>query len=140
MFIWAEIGTKAVVQEFDYFIENHGFSKITCDHCIFVKNFGDNDFIILLLYVLIVGQDASRIDNMKRKLSKSFAMKDLELAKHIFGMKLSRNRKVGKLWLSQEAYVERIFKRFNMTKKKSVCSPLAGHFKFSSKHWPTKEK
>ena len=60
-----------------------------CDYCIFVKKFGDNDFVILLLYVddmLIVGQDASKIDNLKKELSKSFAMKDLGLAKHILGM------------------------------------------------------
>ena len=54
------------------------------DHCVFVKKFGDNDFIILLLYVdgmLIVDQDASKIDNLKREPSKSFAMKDLRLTK-----------------------------------------------------------
>ena len=45
-------------KKFDSFMENHGFSKIKCDHCVFVKKFSDNDFIILLLYVddmLIVG-------------------------------------------------------------------------------------
>ena len=50
-------------------MENHGFNKTICDHCIFVKKFGDNDFIILLLYVddiLTIGQDASKIDNFKK--------------------------------------------------------------------------
>ena len=66
-------------KKFDFFMENHGFSKTMCDHYVFVKKFGDNDFIILLLYVddmLIIGQDANNIDNLKRELSKSFAMKD----------------------------------------------------------------
>ena len=66
-------------KKFDYFMKNHGFSKIMCDHCVFVKKFGDNDFIILLLYVddiLIISQDTSKIDNLKREPSKSFAMKD----------------------------------------------------------------
>nr|GFB67907.1 retrovirus-related Pol polyprotein from transposon TNT 1-94 [Tanacetum cinerariifolium] len=42
--------------------------------------FGDDDFIILLLYVddmLIVGKNIERIAQLKRDLSKSFAMKDL---------------------------------------------------------------
>jgi len=45
-------------KKFDSFMENYCFNKIMCDHCVFVKKFGDNDFIILLLYVddiLIVG-------------------------------------------------------------------------------------
>ena len=89
-------------------MENHYFNKTMCDHFVFVKKFGDNDFIILLLYVddmLIVGQDANRIDNMKRELSKSFAFKDLRPLKQILGMKIFYDRKVGKLWLSQEAYI-----------------------------------
>ena len=124
-------------------MKNYDFSKTMCDHCVFVKNFGNNDFIILLLYVdnmLIVSQDASRIDNLKRELSKSFAMKDLAPAKHILGMKIYRNRKVGKLWLSREAYVERALERFNMSKAKSVCSPFASHFNLNFEHGPTSEK
>ena len=69
-----------------------------CNHCVFMKKFGDNDFIILLLYMddmLIAGQDVSRIDHMKRELSKSFAMKNLGPVKYILGMKISRNRKLG---------------------------------------------
>ena len=42
--------------------------------------------------MLIVGQNISRIDNLKKQLSKSFAMKDLELAKQILGMSTIRNR------------------------------------------------
>ena len=130
-------------KKFDSFMENHSFSKTISDHCVFVKKFGENDFIILLLYMddmLIVSKDASKIENMKRELSKSFTMKDLGSAKQIFGMKISRDRKTRKLWLSQEANIEKVLERFNMDKAKSVCSPLAGHFKLSSEHCPTSEK
>ena len=60
-------------------------------------------FVILLLYVndmLIVGHDAAKIQKLKRELSKSFAMKDLGPAKQILGMKIVRDRKKKKLWLS----------------------------------------
>ena len=130
-------------KNFDSSIKNHGFSKSICAHHVFVKKFGDNNFIILLLYVddmLIVGQDVSNIDNLKREYSKSFAMKDLGLAKQILGMKISRDKKVGKLWLSQEVYVEMVLERFNIGNAKFVCSPLAGHFKLSSEYCPTTEK
>ena len=48
-----------------------GYKKITFDHCVFVKSFSKDDFIILLLYVddmLIVGKDISRIDRLKKTL------------------------------------------------------------------------
>ena len=45
-----------------------------------------------------------------------------------------------KLWLSQESYIEKVLERFNMSKAKTVCSPLAGHLKLSSKQCPTGEK
>ncbi|KAL6329151.1 hypothetical protein AAG906_011604 [Vitis piasezkii] len=48
--------------------------------------FSNDDFVILLLYVddiLIVGRNVSRIDSLKKQLSKSFAMKDLGPVKRI---------------------------------------------------------
>ena len=69
----------------------HGYSKITFDHCVFIKKFSDEDFIILLFYmndILIIGHDARKIESLKRQLSKSFATKDLGPAKHILGMRL----------------------------------------------------
>ena len=61
-----------------------GYRKTASDHCVFFKRFGDDDFIILLLYVddmLIVGKNAERIVQLKKELSKSFFMKDLGPAK-----------------------------------------------------------
>ena len=73
-------------KKFGAFIEANGYSKTTPDHCVFVKKFSDSDFVILLLYIdgmLIVGHDAVEIEKLEMELSKSFAMKDLGLAKKI---------------------------------------------------------
>ncbi|PKI57097.1 hypothetical protein CRG98_022491 [Punica granatum] len=67
-------------------------------------------------------------------------MKDLGPAKQILGMHISRDRSSGKIWLSQEKYIEKILDRFNMGNAKPVSSPLASHFKLSSKQCPTSEK
>lgn len=61
-------------------------------------------------------------------------MKDLGLAKQILNMKISHHdRKNEKLWLSQEAYIEKVPERLNMSKTKVMCSPLVGHFKHTTK-------
>ena len=67
-------------KKFDSFMMSQGYDRTTSDHCVFMKKFSDDDFIILLLYVddmLIVGHDVGKIEKLKRELSKSFAMKDL---------------------------------------------------------------
>ena len=55
-------------------------------------------------------------------------------------MQISHDKRSEKLWLSQKAYVEKVLKKFNMSKAKSICSLLAGHFNLSSKRCPTNEK
>ncbi|GKV52757.1 hypothetical protein SLEP1_g59325 [Rubroshorea leprosula] len=101
------------------------------------------DFLILLLYVddmLIVGHDTKKIATLKTYLSKSFSMKDLGPAKQILGMKIFRDRKNKKLWLSQERYIEKVLDKFNMSKAKPVGTPLAGHFKLSTEQCPTSKE
>ena len=56
-----------------------------------MQKFSDDDFGILLLYVddiLIVGRNVSRIDKLKKQLSKSFSMKDLGPTKKILGIRI----------------------------------------------------
>jgi len=62
--------------------------------------------VILLSYcfyvddMLIVGNSTKRIALLKKALGKSFAMKDLGLAKQILGTRISRDRADKKIWLS----------------------------------------
>ena len=110
---------------------------------VFTRKFSDDNFIIIILYVddiLIIGQDSSKIDRLKREFSKSFSIKDLGSVKQIIGMKISHDQKNRKLWLSQESYIEKVLERFIMSKAKAVCFPLAGHLKLSSKQCPTSKK
>jgi len=82
---------------------DHGYDKTFSDHCVFVKKFPNEKYIILLLYVddmLNVCHDKNDIQSLKRELSKFFAMKDLGLANQILSMKIFRERTNGKSWLS----------------------------------------
>ena len=123
-------------KKFDSLMMSHGYKKTTYDHRVFTRKFSDDDFIILLLYIdgmLIISHYSNKIDRLKRELIKSFAMKDLGLTKQILGMKISRDRKNGKLWLSQESYIKKVLERFNVSKAKEFCSPLVGHLKLNYK-------
>ena len=52
-------------------------------------------------------------------------MKDLGAAKKILGMKITRDRKSGLLFLSQQNYVKKVLQRFNMQDAKAVSTPIA---------------
>ncbi|WVZ00881.1 hypothetical protein V8G54_026950 [Vigna mungo] len=130
-------------KKFDSFMIQHNFKKTSADHCVFVKHYENGESIILLLYVddmLIVGKDKIKIAALKKALSKSFAMKDLGAVKKILGMKISRDRSRRMLWVSQEDYIEKILKRFNMHNAKSARIPIAGHFKLSKSQCPKNEE
>jgi ATP-binding cassette subfamily B (MDR/TAP) protein 1 len=115
-------------KKFDSFMTSHEYTKTDADHCVYVKTFRGDKFIILLLYV---------DDMLKKELSKFFDMKNLGPAKQILGMQIVRDRKARKLWLSQQRYVDRVPERFNMKDAKPVTTPLANHFKLSKMSCPT---
>ncbi|KAL2251475.1 UNVERIFIED_CONTAM: Retrovirus-related Pol polyprotein from transposon TNT 1-94 [Sesamum indicum] len=96
-------------RKFDNFMLEIGFSRCNADHCCYVKRF-DEFFIILLLYVddmLIAGSNVKEINRLKDQLSRKFDMKDLGEARQILGMKITRDKGIGKLWLSQSDYIEK---------------------------------
>ncbi|CAH9086863.1 unnamed protein product [Cuscuta epithymum] len=66
-------------------------------------------------------------------------MKDMGAAKQILGIRIVRDRKEKKLWLSQEHYVKRVLQRFQMENAKAVKTPLATHFKLSIEQSPFNE-
>ena len=67
--------------------------------------------------MLIVGRDTGKIDKLKKELNKSFEMKELGSGSRILNIKISRDRMNGKLWLSQESYIEKVLDKFNMGKQ-----------------------
>jgi hypothetical protein len=70
---------------------------------VFIQRFSGHDIIMLFVYVddiLIVGKNVSRIAGLKKNLGKSFALNDLGPSKCIFGMRIERDRKSNKFYLS----------------------------------------
>ena len=64
--------------------------------------------------MLVVGYNMKDINVLKRKLARSFAMKDLGATEKIRGMRITRDRKNCKLTLSQGEYIEKVLDRFRM--------------------------
>nr|GEW86253.1 retrovirus-related Pol polyprotein from transposon TNT 1-94 [Tanacetum cinerariifolium] len=99
----------------------------------------DGSFLYFVLYVddmLIVAPNKDQIRELKDQLSNEFDMNDLGAAYRILGMEIRRDRKMGKLTLSQTDYISKFLKKFNMSSCKPVPTPLAPYFKLSSHECP----
>ena len=68
--------------------------------------------------MVLSGRHTGELTELVRKLQLKFAMKDLGPARHILGMKISRNRAKRQLFLSQTDYIGRVLERFNMQSAK----------------------
>ena len=108
---------------------SHGFKRSKFDSCVYIKHVNGSP-IYLLLYVddmLIAAKSKVEITKLKKLLSSEFDMKDLGAAKKILGMKITRDKKSGLLFLSQQNYVKKVLQRFNMQDAKAeypYCTSL----------------
>ena len=73
--------------------------------------------------LLIFTNDRKQKKKLKVYLQKRFQMKDLGEAQHCLGIRITRKRDEGKLWLDQHAYIEDIIERFGMADAHPVATP-----------------
>ncbi|GKA61120.1 retrovirus-related pol polyprotein from transposon TNT 1-94 [Tanacetum coccineum] len=127
----------------DSFIRSLKYNILHADPCAYFKRFGNNDFIILLLYVddmLVAGPNKDRINKLKAQLAREFEMKDLGPANKILGMQIHQDKVSRKIWLLQKSYVKKILQRFNMQDCKLILTSFPTDVKLSSKMSPSNEK
>ncbi|KAE8665844.1 Retrovirus-related Pol polyprotein from transposon TNT 1-94 [Hibiscus syriacus] len=130
-------------KRFDSFIMCLGYNRLNADPCAYFKRSGDNDFVILLLYVddmLVAGPNKDHIEELKAQLGREFEMKDLGSTNKILGMQIHRDKSNRKIWLSQKNYLKKILSRFSMQDCKPISTPLPINFKLSSSMSPSSEE
>jgi hypothetical protein len=99
--------------------------RLESDHAVFIIR-NELSTIYLAIYVddiAIFGDDAVLISEIKSKLSSSFEMKDLGIAKRFIGLDISRNSD-GDVIISQEYYLRRVLERFGMQDAKPAYTPM----------------
>ncbi len=82
--------------------------------------------------MLIAAKSKDEITTLKKHLSSEFEMKDLDAAKKILGMEITRGRHSGLLFLNQQSYIKKFVQRFIMHGAKPVSTSIAPHFKLSA--------
>ncbi|GJX06749.1 retrotransposon protein, putative, ty1-copia subclass [Tanacetum coccineum] len=114
---------------------NHkfGFTQNHDEPCVYQKASGSY-VTFLILYVddiLIMGNNIPMLQDVKSYLEKCFAMKDLGEAAYILGIKIYRDRSKRLIGLCQNAYIERILKRYSIENSKHRTIPMQEKLKLS---------
>ena len=97
------------------------FEKNVMDNCIYHKVSGSK-ICYLVFYVddiLVATNDVGTLYEVKQFLSKNFDTKDMGKASYVIAIKIHREISQGILGLSQETYINKVLKRFQMKN----CSP-----------------
>ena len=119
-------------EKFNYHIWQLGYRRSNSDPCLYVKRGKDQSRIFLILYMyvmLIVGKDRAANAELKEKIHKNFSMKELRNTRHqhreILCMQIERNRLWKILRLSQQDYVWKVLRTFNIENPKPTRTLLA---------------
>ena len=105
-----------------------GFLRSEYDSSVYTREVSSGSLLYLLLYVddmLVIAKDMFEVKKVKEMFKVEFEMKDLGATKKILGMEISRDREKGRLYLSQEKYIERVLERFHMDTAKPIATPFA---------------
>jgi hypothetical protein len=112
--------------KFDRTIRNFGFKENVEDNCIYAK-FKNGKYIFLILYVddiLLASSDVSLLLETKKFLSSKFDIKDFGEASFVLGIEIHQDRSKEVLELSQNAYIEKVLKKFSMYKCSAKPAPI----------------
>ncbi|GKB38525.1 retrotransposon protein, putative, ty1-copia subclass [Tanacetum coccineum] len=113
-------------KRFDEEIKRFGFSQNLDEPCVYQKASGSN-VTFLILYVddiIIMGNHIPSLQSVKDYLGKCFSMKDLGEAAFILGIKIYRDRSKRLIGLGQNAYMDKILKRYRMDNSKHGHIPM----------------
>ncbi|GJR48129.1 retrotransposon protein, putative, ty1-copia subclass [Tanacetum coccineum] len=113
-------------KRFDEEIKRFGFAQNLDESCVYQKASRSN-VTFLILYVndiIILGNHIPSLQIVKDYLRKCFSMKDLGEAAFILGIKIYRDRSKRLIGLSQNAYMEKILKRYKMDSFKRGHIPM----------------
>ncbi|GJY00663.1 retrotransposon protein, putative, ty1-copia subclass, partial [Tanacetum coccineum] len=111
---------------FDEEIKKFGFAQNLDKPYVYQKASGSN-VTFLILYVddiIIMGNHIPCLQSVKDYLGKCFAMKDLGEADFILGIKIYEDRSKRLIGLGQNAYMDKILKRYRMNNSKRGHIPM----------------
>ena len=115
------------------FILKIGGKRTPADPCVYVIG-GAEYRVILVIYVddlIFASKNIKKIQLVKSSISSTYKITDLETISSILGINVEREGPTEKIRLSQKKYINDFLEEFNMTKAKTVSTPIEPNVKIS---------
>ena len=123
---------RAWFDRFNRFVKSLGYTQAQSDHTLFVKH-SHNKVCILIVYVddiIITGDDAVEISQLKKVLATEFEIKDLGSLRYFLGMEIARTR--NGIAVIQRKYVLDLLKETGLLGCKPVSTPIDPNIKLGN--------
>jgi len=115
-------------KKLDESLKKAGFVKSMQEPCIYYKIFGERDRTVALAVfvddIIVAARDDKDIEEVKRFLQLFFEINDEGDLNWYTGIKISRDRKLRQIYLSQPQYIHDMLKRFDMADCKHQRTPV----------------
>ena len=102
-----------------------GFRQSEADHCIYILSKGTS-IMVMAVYVddfVIADNDSAFCGKIKKSLGDVFKLKDLGDLTWCLGLRVTRDRVARTLTLDQEAYVQKMLDKFNLSDSTPSATP-----------------
>lgn len=107
----------------DFMLSQH-FKSSAADPCIFTRH-QDDQLAIIAVYVddlIILTDNQEDMENIKDRLSNQFQMKDMGELHYCLGISIKRQD--DKLFVTQEQYINKILKKYNLDNANPTSTPM----------------
>ena len=115
-----------------YLVENK-FVQSSSDPCIYTHSEGE--LLILALYVddiILSSKSLDKITAVKSLLQKRYKMSDMGKLNYFLGVKIDQSIARDSIFMSQQAYSERLVQNFGLSDAKPAKTPMEPNFNFST--------
>jgi hypothetical protein len=106
-------------------LKSLGFEPLVTDSCLFINR---QDGILVVTYVddfLALAPKGNELDAFIYELRSKWTLEELGDAEYFLGVRIVRDREHNKLYLCQDAYIDKILDRYGMNNSKPVDTPMA---------------
>lgn len=129
---------RAWNKKLDGTLKEIGLRQSKADACIYYKKTKDS-ILIVGIYVddmLILADGDNTMSKVKAELSARFQMTDLGEARHLLGIRITRDEAEGEVRIDQEAYIRKMLEKFKMMDCKPVSTPNDPNQKLTKEDLP----
>ena len=127
---------------FDEKVNEFGFYRSEDEYCVYVKASESIETctIFYINDILVIGNDIPTLQEVKSWLGKCFTMRDMGDTSYILRIRNLRDIKNGLIGLSQNAYFDKVLKRFSMENSKKRELPIQSNAKLSKTQSPSTDE